>query len=133
MHIHNHKDVYIYDFVTEFARIFSRLLNFASLQTFYILSHFNFAFWTYHDLQFIGNILGSLSRDVFKRPRHSNVEFLNSSAIFEKILGQIVSIRVKTLSKTNLVAPRNNKREKRSLPVDVRLSKTSLLELRNKG
>ena len=39
---------------------------------------------------------------------------------FEQILGQIVSTRVKTLSTTNLVASRYIKREKVSLPVDVR-------------
>ena len=43
---------------------------------------------------------------------------------FEQIFGQIVSIRVKTLSNTNLVASRHIKREKRSLPVDFRRSKT---------
>ena len=42
---------------------------------------------------------------------------------FEQIRGQIVSIRVKSFSKTNLVASRYIKREKRSLPVDVRCSR----------
>ena len=46
----------------------------------------------------------------------------------EQILGQIVSIGVKTLSNTNLVASWHTKREKGSLPVDVRRSKTSLLK-----
>ena len=46
----------------------------------------------------------------------------------EQILGQIVSIRVKTLSNKNLVASWHIKREKSSLPVDVRRSKTSLLK-----
>ena len=52
------------------------------------------------------------------------------------ILGQIVLItiiyifiRVKTLSNTNYVASRYIKREKGSLPFDVRRSKTSLLNL----
>ena len=49
---------------------------------------------------------------------------------FEQILGQIVSLRVKTLSSTNLLAPRHIKREKGSLPVDVRRSKTSPLKLK---
>ena len=51
-------------------------------------------------------------------------------------LGQIVLItiiyvfiRVKTLSNTNYVASRYIKREKGSLPFDVRRSKTSLLNL----
>ena len=47
---------------------------------------------------------------------------------FEELFGQIVSIRVKTLSNTNLVAARYIKSEKRSLPVDVRGFKTSLLK-----
>ena len=48
---------------------------------------------------------------------------------FEPILRQIVSIRVKTLSNTNLVASRYIKREKGSLPVDVCRSETSLIKL----
>ena len=39
---------------------------------------------------------------------------------FEQTFGQIVSIRVKTLSHTNLVASMYIKGEKSSLPVDVR-------------
>ena len=46
----------------------------------------------------------------------------------EQILGQIVSIRVKTLSNKNLVASWHIKREKNSLPVDFHRSKTSLLK-----
>ena len=52
------------------------------------------------------------------------------------ILGQIVLItiiyvfiRVKTLSNTNYVASRYIKREKGSLPFDVRRAKTSLLKV----
>ena len=48
---------------------------------------------------------------------------------FEQIFGQIVSIKVKTPSNINLVRSRHFKREKRSLPVDVRRSKTSLVKL----
>ena len=48
---------------------------------------------------------------------------------FEQIFGQIVSVRFKTLGNTNMVASRLIKREKGSLPVDVRRSKTSLLKL----
>ena len=51
---------------------------------------------------------------------------------FEQIFGQIVSIRMKTLSNRNMVASRLIKREKGSLPVDVRCSKTALLKLPNK-
>ena len=39
--------------------------------------------------------------------------------------------RVKTLSNLNLIASRHIEREKRSLPVNVRLSKTSLIKLPN--
>ena len=39
--------------------------------------------------------------------------------VFSQIFGPIVSIRVKTLSKTRLVASRYIKREKVSLPVDL--------------
>ena len=39
--------------------------------------------------------------------------------VFPQMFGPIVSIRVKTLSKTRLVASRHIKREKVSLPVDL--------------
>ena len=48
---------------------------------------------------------------------------------FKQMFAQIVSIRVKTLSNTNLVASRQFKMENGSLPVDVCGSKTSLLKL----
>ena len=48
---------------------------------------------------------------------------------FEQILWQIVSVGVKTLSNTSMVASRNIKGEKGSLPVDVNRSKASLLKL----
>ena len=44
-------------------------------------------------------------------------------------LGQIVFIREKKLSNTNLLESRHIKEKKASLPVDVRRSKTSLLKL----
>ena len=50
---------------------------------------------------------------------------------FEQIFEQIVSVRIKTLGNTNMVTSRLIKREKGSLPVDVRRSKTSLLKLPN--
>ena len=46
-------------------------------------------------------------------------------------LGQIVFIREKKLSNTNLLESRRIKEKKASLPVDVRRSKTSLLKLPN--
>ena len=45
------------------------------------------------------------------------------------MFGQFVSIIITTLSNTNTVASRHIKRERGSLPVDVRRSKTSLLKL----
>ena len=48
---------------------------------------------------------------------------------FKQFFAQIVSIRVKTLSNTNLVASRQFEMENGSLPVDVRGSKTALLKL----
>ena len=46
-------------------------------------------------------------------------------------LGSIVFKREKKVSNTSLLASRHIKREKASLPVDVRGSKTSLLKLPN--
>ena len=74
--------------------------------------------------------LGSLSRDVFERRTSTGSgRFELLSRDFEQIFGQIVSIRITTLSNTNTVASRHIKRERGSLPVDVRRSKTSLLKL----
>ena len=62
--------------------------------------------------------------------REPKVDLLNSWAvILNKFFVQIISIRVKTPSNTNLVAPRHIKREKGSLLVDLRRSKTALLKL----
>ena len=72
----------------------------------------------------ISNI-GSLSN-----ARQPEVNFL--SLDFEQTFGQIVSLRVKTISHTNMVASRYIKKGKSSLPVDVRRSKTLLLKLPNK-
>ena len=49
------------------------------------------------------------------------------SSDFQQILGQIISLRVKTLSNTKLVASRHIKRGKGSLPGDMQRSKTLLL------
>ena len=65
--------------------------------------------------------IGSLSRDVFERRTSiRNGRFALLSRDFEQIFGQIVSIRIKILGNTNTVASRLIKREKGSLPVDVR-------------
>ena len=53
------------------------------------------------------------------------------SSDFEQILGQIVSLSVKTLRNTNLVVSRRFRSEKGPLPFDVRRSKTSLLNVPN--
>ena len=65
-------------------------------------------------------ILGSLSNKIFEWHRSTASDlFALSGCGFEQILGQIFSIRVKTLSNTNLIASRLNERGKCSLPVDV--------------
>ena len=75
----------------------------------------------------------NLSRDVFERRTSTGsglFSFLDSG--FAHLLGQLVSIIVKTLRNTNLGASRCFKMKKTSLPVDVRRSKTPLLKLPNK-
>ena len=74
------------------------------------------------------NFLRSLSSEDFARRTLTGsglYGLLNRD--FEQILGQIVSTRVKTLSNASLVASRDFEREKGSIPVGVRRSKTSLL------
>ena len=73
---------------------------------------------------------GSLSKHVFERRASTGsglFSFLDSG--FAHLLGQLVSIIVKTLRNTNLGASRCFKMKKTSLPVDVRYSKTPLLKL----
>ena len=75
-------------------------------------------------------ILMNLSKDVFERRASTGsglFSFLDSG--FAHLLGQLVSIIVKTLRNTNLGASRCFKMKKTSLPVDVRRSKTPLLKL----
>ena len=65
--------------------------------------------------------------------RRPEVDFLYSLSLdFKHIFRQIVSIRVKALSNTNLVASRQIKIEKTSLRVDKRRTKMSLLKLPNR-
>ena len=74
----------------------------------------------------------NLSKDVFERRTSTGsglFSFLDSG--FAHLLGQLVSIIVKTLRNTNLGASRCFKMKKTSLPVDVRRSKTPLLKLPN--
>ena len=54
-------------------------------------------------------------------------------ALSSRDFKQLLSIRVKTLTHTNLVALKHIKRENGSLPVDVRRSKTELLKLPKNG
>ena len=64
-------------------------------------------------------ILVSLSKDVFERRTSTGrglFAFLSSG--LAHILRQIVSIRVRTLSNSNLVVPSHIKRNRASLPVD---------------
>ena len=67
--------------------------------------------------QSIGSLI--LSNEVFERREAGSGLFLLFGRDFEQILAQIVSLRIKTLSNTNLVASRPIKRGKDSLPVDV--------------
>ena len=72
----------------------------------------------------------NLSRDVFERRTSTGSGFFSfSDSGFAHLLGQLVSIIVKTLRNTNLGASRCFKMKKTSLPVDVRRSKTPLLKL----
>ena len=77
-------------------------------------------------------IIMNLSKDVFERRTSTGsglFSFLDSG--FAHLLGQLVSIIVKTLRNTNLGASRCFKMKKTSVPVDVRRSKTPLLKLPN--
>ena len=76
--------------------------------------------------------IGSLSNDVYERRTSiGSGPFSSLDDGFAQIFNQIVSIRVKKLSNTNFISSRHIKREKSSLPVDVRRSKTSFLKLPN--
>ena len=72
----------------------------------------------------------NLSNDVFERRTSTGSgPFLFLDDCFAQIFSQIVTIIVKKLSNTNFISSRHIKREKSSLPVDVRGSKTPLLKL----
>ena len=70
-------------------------------------------------------IIGSLSDSVFaRRTSTGKVDFLHHSGVVSlKLSGK------SSFSNTSLLASRHIKREKASLPVDVRRSKTSLLKV----
>ena len=62
-----------------------------------------------------------LSKDVFERPKSTGSGlFTNLGRDFNQFLDQIVSMIEKTFRNTNLIASRHLRREKNSLPVDVR-------------
>ena len=72
----------------------------------------------------------SFRNDVFERRTSTGSGFfVLLRHDFEQMFGQIFSIRVKALSNTNLLASRHIIIEKGPLPVDARLSKTSLFKL----
>ena len=86
--------------------------------------------WSCPTGRLLRQLLKSLSKEFFERHTSNGsglFELLGRD--FEQIIGQIVSIRVKKFSNTNLVASWHIKREKDLLLVDVRRSKTSLLKL----
>lgn len=68
-------------------------------------------------------------KDVLER--RTEVDFLHSwVVVFSQIFaGQIVSVRVKTLSNTNLVASRYIRTEKASVLVDLRRSAATVFSL----
>ena len=71
-----------------------------------------------------------ISNDVCERLKSNGSGlFAILSHDFEQSFGQIVSVRVKSVSNTDLVLSGHIKREKGSLPVYVRRSKTTLLKL----
>ena len=66
-----------------------------------------------------------LATTFLRDPRESEVDLFHSMDIaLAQIFGQIISMRVKALGNTNLVASSHIIKEKTSLPVDVRRSKT---------
>ena len=76
--------------------------------------------------------IGNLSNDVFERRTSTGSgPFLFLNDCFAQIFSQIVTIIVKKLSNTNFISSSHIKRERASLPVDVRGSKTPLLKLTN--
>ena len=67
-------------------------------------------------------LIASLGKDVFARRMSSGsglLVFLVKVNVLSQLCRQIVSTRVKTLSKTDLVSLSRIKRKKESLPVDV--------------
>ena len=78
-----------------------------------------------------GVSIGNLSRDVFERRMSTGSgRFMLLGSNFSQLFWQFVSVRVKILSKTHLVASRYTiKREKASHLLDMRRPETFLLQL----
>ena len=75
-------------------------------------------------------LLGSLSNSVFDDGRQPEVDFLHHSGVVSLKLSGKSSLKEKETQQYKFVSrSRHIKREKASLPVDVRRSKTSLLKV----
>ena len=84
----------------------------------------------YYIQRFWNTLIGRVSKTTFERRRSTESGFFAFLGVkFAQCFEQIVSIRVKKLGYTNLIASRLIKGAKASLPVDVRHAKTSLLKL----
>ena len=80
--------------------------------------------------RFWNTLIGRVSKTTFERRRSTQSGIFAFLGVkFAKCFEQIVSIRVKKLVYTNLIASRQIKGKKAWLPVDVRHAKTSLLKL----
>ena len=91
--------------------------------------HVDNIYLNYH-VDVVDVIIESLSNSVFERRTSTGSGlFASLGSGLVQTLGQIVFIREKKLSNTNLLESRHIKEKKTSLPVDVRRSKTSLLKL----
>ena len=69
---------------------------------------------------FLQSDWSTLSNVFERRTSTGSVLFALLSSDFKPVFGQIVFVRIKTLSNTNTVVPRHIKREKSSLPAVVR-------------
>ena len=81
----------------------------------------------------VGSLTETLIKDVFERRKSTgsgSFSFMGSG--LAQIFGQTISMRVKTLCQTNLLASSHIIKEDASLPVDVRRSKTPSLLTNNR-
>ena len=83
--------------------------------------HFSYHRTLSQRCHFLRGLIREFNQPCLGNARQPEVDFFTLlSRDFEQIFRQIVSIRIKTLGDTNTVASRHIKREKGSLPVDVR-------------